>query len=109
MTATRTGVRVSPIACPDVPRVAAFLEANMPSGLPAERWAQAVDVPWAVDRPNAGFMLLDDDTVVGAHLAFYSERTIDGRRERFCNMGAWCVLPGYRVHGLRLLKALLAQ
>ena len=66
-------------------------------------------MPWDVDAPNAGFMLLDGDTVVGAHLAFYSERTIDGRRERFCNLGAWCVLPEHRFHGLRLLKALLAQ
>ena len=48
-------------------------------------------------------------TVVGAHLAFYSERTIDGRSERFCNLGAWCVLPDHRFHALRLLKALLAQ
>ena len=54
-------------------------------------------------------MLLDGDAVVGAHLAFYSERTIDGRTERFCNLGAWCVLPDHRFHGLRLLKALLAQ
>ena len=37
-------------------------------------------------------------TVVGAHLAFYSERTIDGRSERFCNLGAWCVLPDHRFH-----------
>ena len=54
-------------------------------------------------------MLLDGDRIVGAHLAFYSRA--DDRRppERFCNLGAWCVLPEYRFHGLRLLKALLAQ
>ena len=54
-------------------------------------------------------MLLDDDTIVGAYLAFYSERMIGGRAERFCNLGAWCVLPDYRFHSLRLLNALLAQ
>ena len=54
-------------------------------------------------------MLLDGDEVVGAQLAFYSERSIDGRRERFCNLGAWCVLPEYRFHSLRLLKAALGQ
>ena len=54
-------------------------------------------------------MLLDGDTIVGAHLAFYSERMIEDRRERFCNLGAWCVQPDYRFHSLRLLKALLAQ
>ena len=43
------------------------------------------------------------------HLAFYSERLIAGNRERFCNLGAWCVAGDYRQHGLRLLRALLAQ
>ena len=67
-------------------------------------------MPWRVDAPNAGFMLLDaDGAIVGAHLAFYSEREIDGRRERFCNLGAFCVREEHRFHSLRLLKALLAQ
>ncbi len=54
-------------------------------------------------------MLLAGEKVVGAHLAFYSERTIDGRTERFCNLGAWCVLEQYRLNGLKLLTSLLAQ
>ena len=55
-------------------------------------------------------MLLDaDGAIVGAHLAFYSEREIDGRAERFCNLGAFCVREEHRFHSLRLLKALLAQ
>lgn len=66
-------------------------------------------VPWKVDAPNHGFMLRAGDAVVGAYLAFYSERVIDGRPERFCNLAAWCVLPSHRFHGPRLLKALLAQ
>ena len=68
-----------------------------------------VEVPWSVDAPNAGFMLLDGHAIVGVHLAYYSERVIAGRRERFCNLGAFCVLPDHRFHSLRLLKALLAQ
>ena len=109
MTAATTCVTVRPIAHADVPAVAEFLHANLNERVPVDAWARAVDVPWHVERPNAGFMLLDGDAVVGAHLAFYSERTIDGRSERFCNLGAWCVLPDYRFYGLRLLKALLAQ
>jgi hypothetical protein len=109
LTAARTGVQMSPITAADVPRVARFLHANMSAGTSADQWARAIDVPWTVDSPNAGFMLVDGDRVVGAHLAFYSERTIDGRPERFCDLGAWCVLPEYRFHGLKLLKALLAQ
>ena len=54
-------------------------------------------------------MLVDGETVVGVQLAFYAERLIDGRPERFCNLGAWCVLPDYRFHSIRLLRAVLSQ
>jgi hypothetical protein len=107
--AVAQAVRVVPIADGDVQRVGEFLYANLNAGVPADVWARALLVPWAVERPNAGFMLLADEDVVGVHLAFYSERTIDGRPERFCNLAAWCVLPEYRFYSVRLLKALLAQ
>lgn len=107
--ATTPRVSVRAIGPADVPAVAAFLHANLPKRVPADTWARALDVPWRVEPPNAGFLLLDGDEVVGAHLAFYSDRTIDGRTERICNLGAWCVLPDHRFHALRLLKALLAQ
>ena len=108
-TASKTRVELHPITLADIERVAEFLHTNLNERVPVDAWARAVDAPWDADQPNAGFMLLDGDAVVGAHLAFYSERTIDGRREHFCNLGAWCVLPDHRFHGLRLLKALLAQ
>ena len=109
VTTAGTSIRVSAITDVDVGRAARFLEANLNSRIPAEAWAASVESPWGVDRPNAGFMLLQEDTVVGVHLALYSERIIDGRLERFCNLGAWSVLPEHRFHSLRLLRALLRQ
>jgi hypothetical protein len=102
-------VTIAPIADADLPAVGAFLTGELNPRVAPEAWASAARTPWPGERPNAGYMLLDDGRVVGAHLAFYSERAIDGRPERFCNLGAWCVEPKYRLHGLRLLKALLAQ
>jgi hypothetical protein len=102
-------VRVAPITGGDARRVAEFLHAHLNARVSVEHWADAVAVPWSVDAPNSGFMLLDEDEVVGVQLAFYSERVIDGNGERFCNLGAWCVLPAYRFQGLRLLKAVLGQ
>ena len=93
----------------DARRVGEFLHAHLDERVAVDHWARALDPPWAVERPNAGFMLRDGDAVVGVQLAFYSERTIDGRPEPFCNLGAWCVLPAYRLHSLRLLKAALSQ
>jgi hypothetical protein len=109
MTPAGTRIDVRAIGDDDIPAVADFLHAHLDERVPPDAWARAVDVPWSMERPNAGFILCEGDAIVGAHLAFYSERTIDGRPERFCNLGAWCVLPEYRFYGLRLLKALLAQ
>lgn len=102
-------VQLHPISDADIPAVAAFLHAHLNRRVPADAWARALRVPWKDAAPNHGFLLRDGEAVVGAYLAFYSERLVDGRPERFCNLGAWCVLPDYRFHGPRLLKALLAQ
>jgi hypothetical protein len=100
-------IELAPITEAEVPAVAELLHANLNDQIP---WAQScVPLPWKVDAPNCGFMLRDGQRVVGALLAYYSERLVAGRVERFCNMGAWCVLPAYRSHGIRLLLALLGQ
>ncbi|WP_319463288.1 hypothetical protein [Micromonospora sp. RTP1Z1] len=102
-------VRVLPITGAEVQAAAEFLHRHLNRRVAVDAWAGAMLVPWKVDGPNHGFLLLADEGVVGVYLAFYSERWIDGRPERFCNLGAWCVLPQYRFHSLRLLKALLSQ
>jgi hypothetical protein len=102
-------IDVRPVTLADAPGVGQFMHDHLNQRVAPEAWVRALDVQWTVDAPNAGFMLLDGEEIVGAHLAFYSDRTIDGRVERFCNLGAWCVLPDHRFHALRLLKALLAQ
>lgn len=102
-------ITVRPITDADRRPVAAFLHAHLSDRITADAWARYLVVPWKVDAPNHGFQLLDGDAVVGVYLAFYSERTIDGRPVRFCNLGAWCVRSEYRFAGIRLLKALLAQ
>jgi hypothetical protein len=99
-------VDLAPITDADVAEVAGFLHANLSSRVP---WAGVMTVPWKAEVPNHGFMLRDGPAVAGAYLAFYSERPVDGRMERFCNLAAWCVLPQYRLHSVRLLTALLAQ
>jgi hypothetical protein len=103
-------VRVEPISTTDIPAVARFLHENLNDRVAADAWEQALQVPWKVSSPNHGFLLRDPNgDIAGTNLAFYSERTIDGQRRRFCNLGAWCVLPQYRFHSLKLIKALLAQ
>jgi len=93
----------------DLDRVGRFLHENLNGRISSEGWADAAIPPWRVDSPNHGFALVDDGRIVGAYLAFYSNRMIDAREERFCNLAAWCVLPTHRLYSLQLLKALLSQ
>jgi hypothetical protein len=101
---------VTPIAAADLQQVGAFLHQHLNRQLSSREWATAADAPWSAESPNHGFMLVNDEAgIVGVYLAFYSERSIGGRVERFCNLGAWCVLPDYRAHSIYLLRALLKQ
>jgi hypothetical protein len=101
---------VTPIGRSDLERVGEFLHRNLNSRISASDWARSVETPWSVNAPNHGYMLRNEQGhVVGTYLAFYSDRTIDGRKERFCNLAAWCVAPEHRLDGLRLLRALLGQ
>ncbi len=96
----------------DLAEVGEFLHAHLNARLSAQEWARSIVPTWPVSSPNHGFLLRDDSAggrVVGAQLAFYSERVIEGAVQDFCNVGAWCVLEDYRSHGLRLLRAVLSQ
>jgi hypothetical protein len=102
-------IHVRSIAREDLISVGRFLHENLNKRIAAASWASSAIPSWQVDAPNFGFMLLDGDNIAGVHLAFYSHRTIDGESIPFCNLAAFCVLDGYRMHSLRLLRALLAQ
>jgi hypothetical protein len=102
-------LELAPITTANATAVADFLHANFYTRVPASTWLRTMTVPWKVDAPNLGFLIRNGDAIVGVHLAFYSERLVDGRPEGFCNLGAWCVLPEFRFQGFLLLRALLAQ
>jgi hypothetical protein len=100
-------VELFPITDADIAAVADFLHVNYRDRIP---WARScLAGPWKVDAPNHGFVLRDGRRIVGAHLAFYSERPVAGRVERFCDLGTWYVLPEFRFHSIRLIKAVLGQ
>jgi hypothetical protein len=102
-------VEVEPITDADIRTVAEFLHRGMSSGVSAADWHRAMSPPWDVEQPNHGYMLRANGNVVGAYLAFYSERLINGRPRRICNLGAWGVADADRATGLRLLRSLLRQ
>lgn len=100
---------LAPITGDDVRDVAAYLHRALNDRLSTDQWSCSMVPPWRCDTTNYGFHLRDQGRVVGAALAFYSDRPIAGRTRRVCNLGAWCVDPAYQAQGLRLLRALLGQ
>jgi hypothetical protein len=102
-------VEVKPITDADIRAVAEFLRNDMGSGVSVADWHRAMSPPWNVEQPNHGFLMREGRRVVGAYLALYSERVIDGRPRRICNLGTWCVADEHRASGLRLQRSLLRQ
>ena len=92
MSGESVGVDLAPITDDDIGAVAAFLHQHLNARLSADEWARCAVPPWSVDAPNHGFLLRHGDEVVGAYLAFYSERLVDGELRRRCNLAA----PGPR-------------
>jgi hypothetical protein len=104
-----TGTTVRPIAAGDLPAVGHFLHEHLNARLSPVEWAGALRPPWSPPDAGHGVALWGGERLVGVYAAFYSERRIADRPERFCNLAAWCVLDEYRAEGLRLLRAMLAQ
>ncbi len=100
-------VELAPITDDDIVSVARFMHDHHNRDIAPERWAHALRMQWSAAAPHHGFMLRAQGRIVGAYLAYFSDREVDGRVEHFCNLGAWCVLEPHRAQGLRLLMALL--
>jgi hypothetical protein len=100
---------VTSIEATHLQEVGDFLHRNLNKRITPQAWVQSLTHPWSESRPNFGVQLRDGGTLVGVFCAIYSDQTIDGRVERFCNPHSWCVLESYRRHGIGLILTLLKQ
>jgi hypothetical protein len=106
---TAPPVTVRPIRTHELAEVGRFLHSHLNRKLSAQQWAKSLRPTWSTEERDHGFLLRAGDDVVGVYAAFYAHRQIDGRPEKLCNLAAWCVVEEHRGHGLRLLRAMLAQ
>jgi hypothetical protein len=104
-----SAVEAKPITDADTRTVAEFLHREMACRMSVADWHRYMIPPGDVEQPNHGYLLRENGRVVGAYLALYSERMIDGRPRRICNLGVWCVADEHRANGLRLVRSLLLQ
>jgi hypothetical protein len=100
---------IEPIGAADLPEFAAFLHRNLNPAFSARAWEAAFRKQWTPNPPNYGFLLRGQGRIVGAIGAFYADRPIRGRTERFCNITSWCVLDDYRRLSMKLAMAMISQ
>jgi hypothetical protein len=68
-----------------------------------EKWREIFDYKWESDEGYVGYALVDDRKVVGFNGAIFSQRIIDGREARICNLTSWIVKEQYRTESMRLV------
>lgn len=100
---------IEPITEQTLPEFANFLESNMPVKRLARDWISGLQENWCDVRPNYGFLMRDEEQIVGGIGAFYADRTIRGKKETFCNITSWCVLDSYRKYSMQLAMNVVAQ
>ena len=98
-------VEARPAVAADQEKVAAFLHRNLDTHVSPERFARLFRYPWMADKPNCGYVLEESGEIAGFVGAIYSNRQVEGRMERFCNLTSWCVLESHRNHSMKLIAA----
>ena len=103
-------MQVLPIQEIDLDAVGHFLHEHLAKRITPQAWSDSLQHRWAQSQPNFGMQLLTDEGQrVGVLCAVYSDQTIDGKPERFCNPHSWCVLDEYRHASINLVLAVLRQ
>jgi hypothetical protein len=72
-----------------------------------EQWQTAFTNRWETEEDYFGYALTHSGRIVGIHGMLFSQRQINGRSVRFCNLHAWHVKPDYRAKSLALMKPII--
>jgi hypothetical protein len=77
--------------------------------LRTEHWRQLFIDHTGLQNGHFGWVLVDDDDVVGFVSTILSERTIRGETVRLCNTSSWIVKRPYRAYSLALHAKVLSD
>ncbi len=72
-------------------------------------WKKIFHPIWVNQRQEFGYLLEDHGEVVGFLGTLYSNRSISGKQQEFCNLTSWIVKPEYRSESLSLLFPLISS
>ena len=103
------GVTLRGIFDEDLDDVYYFLSNNFDPEVKLDIWLSAFNRSWMPEKPNNGFMLVANKTIVGVFCALYSQQQTRKGIQNICNTSTWFVLDKYRSHSLTLMAAMLDQ
>jgi hypothetical protein len=72
-------------------------------------WKKIFHPIWENQRQDYGYLLEDQGEAVGFLGTLYSNRSISGKQQEFCNLTSWIVKPEYRAESLSLLFPLISH
>lgn len=87
----------------DFERVFPLFEGFGDALIPKESWQKIFAPPWKSPEDFCGYLLLQNNDVKGYLGLIFSERLIDCKPEKFCNMTSWIVKQEFRSHSMLLL------
>ena len=101
-------IKVEKVACDDFRDVEDLLTHFWRKGN-GVKWHRLFEYQWGREENYCGLALKDDDKVVGVLGMIFSQRRIDEKVEKFCNLTAWFVREEYRSRALTLLFPLFSM
>ena len=103
-------VSVRDAAAKDFEKVHALLrEFGEARSVTRDQWLQLFVDRTGLQRGKFGYVLVDDDVVVGFIATTFSEREVRGSKAVLCNMSNWIVKAKYRNQSLALLSKVLSE
>ncbi len=94
---------VRPANQDDAEEICSLILRQFNNGIDRAAWQNLLENNWSNNEGEYGWVLEAKGGVVGFIGTVYSEREINGRRERFCNLTTLCVDEEYRGMALSLL------
>lgn len=87
----------------DFEQVYPLLQSFGDAPIAKESWKKIFDPPWQTSEDFCGYLLLKDADVKGFLGLIFSQRTLNNKVEKFCNMTSWIVNEDCRSQSLGLL------
>ena len=97
---------VRPAGPGDIDEIVRLLHDKMDPRISPDRWRRLFSYPWLDDKPDLGRVAVMGGKIVGYLGAIYSDRVIDGKKQRIVNPAAWYLDKSARREGSGLAPGL---